>query len=71
MKLNTGYSSKEGNTFGLFPRFFWDVRDVPFGGQPNMKREQVGFLAETAVMRREPIRGGRFSKVKRATCADD
>ena len=34
--LNVGYTS-HGITYGLFQRFSWDSRDVPFGGQAHFK----------------------------------
>lgn len=49
--MGLGYKSKDGNMFGLYPRFFWDVSDVPFGGMPNIKMDSMGFRAGTAVER--------------------
>lgn len=63
MKL--GYKSKSGKMFGLYPRFYWDVSDVPFGGIPNIKQDSIGFRAGTTVERSKSKQGGRFSTIKR------
>ena len=63
--LNSGYTSKNGNTFGLYPRFYWDENDVPFGGTPGYKQTSVGLTGATAVNKKASKKGGRFSKVSR------
>jgi len=50
--MNSGYTSKSGYTYGLYPRFFWDVANVPFGGMANIKSDPAGFCASTSVVRK-------------------
>ena len=63
-KMNSGYTSKSGHTYGLYPRFFWDVANVPFGGMPNIKSDPTGFCANLAVSRSPPAKGGKIHPVK-------
>lgn len=58
-----GYKSKSGTTYGLYPRFYWDNSNVPFGSKSYIKLDTGGFRAGTAVMRKENKKGGRFSTV--------
>jgi len=63
-KVNKGYTNKSGTTFGLFPRFYWDVDKVQFGGLPNARMEN--FAPSTGASPKLPKKnGGAFSRAKR------
>jgi len=34
--VNSNYKTKNGETYGLYQRFYWDETNVPFAGRPNM-----------------------------------
>ena len=35
MSVNAVFRDTEGVTYGLYNRFYWDQKGVPFGGQPH------------------------------------
>jgi len=64
MPTSSDYRNKDGATFGLFKRFYWDENNVPFGGKPNYK-SQGGVdpckYNDSLRLKGNNIKGGQFN----------